>query len=295
MSKVAIIGRPNVGKSTLFNRLVGRKLALVDDQPGVTRDRREGEARLIDLSFTVVDTAGLEEGDPETLAGRMRAQTETALTDCDAILFVVDARAGITAADRHFAAAVRRAGKPVIVIANKAEGLAGRDGAYEAFGLGLGDPILFSAEHGEGLSELYDTLLEALPAAARLDPDEEDEAEPLVLGEEEDGSELDAAKPLRIAVLGRPNAGKSTLLNHILGEDRLLTGPEPGITRDSIGSRPNGADASSSSSTPRACAGSRASSRRSRSSRSPTRCARCASPRSSCCCSTRRSRSRSRT
>ena len=234
MSKVAIIGRPNVGKSTLFNRLVGRKLALVDDQPGVTRDRREGEGRIADLAFTIVDTAGLEEGDPETLAGRMRAQTETALLDCDAILFVVDARAGITAGDRHFAAAVRRAGKPVIVIANKAEGQAGREGAYEAFGLGLGDPIVFSAEHGEGLGDLYDALVEVLPADARLDPDEEDEGEPLVLGEEEDGSELDPEKPLRIAVLGRPNAGKSTLLNHILGEDRLLTGPEPGITRDSI-------------------------------------------------------------
>ncbi len=235
MSKVAIIGRPNVGKSTLFNRLVGRKLALVDDQPGVTRDRREGEARLLDLAFTVVDTAGLEEGDPETLAGRMRAQTETALADCDAILFLVDARAGITGADRHFAAAVRRAGKPIIVIANKAESGAGRAGAYEAFTLGLGEPIAFSAEHGEGLGELYDALAEALPPAARLDPDEEEEPEPLALGEEEDGSELDATKPLRIAVLGRPNAGKSTLLNRILGEDRLLTGPEPGITRDSIG------------------------------------------------------------
>ena len=235
MSKVAIIGRPNVGKSTLFNRLVGKKLALVDDQPGVTRDRREGEARLADLAFTVVDTAGLAEGDAETLAGRMRTQTETALLDCDAILFVVDARAGITAADRHFSAAVRRAGKPAIVVANKAEGLAGRDGAYEAFGLGLGDPIAFSAEHGEGLGELYDALAEALPAAARIDPDEEDEAEPLVLGEEEDGSELDLSKPLRVAVLGRPNTGKSTLLNRILGEERLLTGPEPGITRDSIG------------------------------------------------------------
>ncbi|MBV8441883.1 MAG: ribosome biogenesis GTPase Der [Hyphomicrobiales bacterium] len=235
VSKVAIIGRPNVGKSALFNRLVGKKLALVDDQPGVTRDRREGEARLMDLAFTAVDTAGLAEGDPETLAGRMRAQTETALLDCDAILFVIDARAGITAADRHFAAAVRRAGKPIIVVANKAEGMAGRDGAYEAFGLGLGDPIAFSAEHGEGLGDLYDALLEALPTAARLDPDEEEEPAPLVLGEEEDGSELDPAKPLRIAVLGRPNSGKSTLLNRILGEDRLLTGPEPGITRDSIG------------------------------------------------------------
>jgi GTP-binding protein len=164
----------------------------------------------------------------------MRAQSETALVGCDAVLFVVDARAGITAADRHFAAAVRRAGKPVIVVANKAEGLAGRDGAYEAFSLGLGDPIVFSAEHGEGVGELYDALAEVLPAA-RSDLIEGEAAEPLVLGEEEDGSELDLSKPLRTAVLGRPNAGKSTLLNRILGEDRLLTGPEPGITRDSIG------------------------------------------------------------
>jgi GTPase len=234
-AKIAIIGRPNVGKSTLFNRLVGRKLALVDDEPGVTRDRREGEGRIADLAFTIVDTAGLEEGDPETLAGRMRAQTEMALIDCDAILFVLDARAGVTNADRHFAQAVRRADKPIIVIANKAESAAGKAGVYEAFSLGLGDPIAFSAEHGEGLGELYDALVEALPPAARLDPDEEDDAEPLVLGEEEDGSELNLAKPLRIAVLGRPNAGKSTLINRILGQDRLLTGPEPGITRDSIG------------------------------------------------------------
>src|SRR5271165_2405937 len=233
-AKVAIIGRPNVGKSTLFNRLVGRKLALVDDEPGVTRDRREGEAKLADLAFTIIDTAGLEEGDPETLAGRMRMQTEAALADCDAILFVVDARAGLNPADRHFAAAVRRAGKPIIVVANKAEGRA-RDGVYDAFSLGLGDPIAFSAEHGEGLGELYDALVEVLPPAARLVQEEEDEAEPLLLGEEEDGSELDVTKPLRIAVLGRPNAGKSTLINHILGQDRLLTGPEPGITRDSIG------------------------------------------------------------
>ena len=234
-AKVAIIGRPNVGKSTLFNRLVGRRLALVDDEPGVTRDRREGEARLADLAFTIVDTAGLEEGDLETLVGRMRAQTEAALMDCDAILFVVDARAGLTSADRHFAQSLRRAGKPIIVIANKAEGGSGRDGVYEAFSLGLGEPIALSAEHGEGLSELYDALVEVLPPAARLDPDEESEPKPLVLGEEEDGSELDLAKPLRIAVLGRPNAGKSTLINRILGQDRLLTGPEPGITRDSIG------------------------------------------------------------
>ena len=234
-AKVAIIGRPNVGKSTLFNRLVGRRLALVDDEPGVTRDRREGEARLADLAFTIVDTAGLEEGDPETLAGRMRAQTEAALNDCDAILFVVDARAGLTPTDRHFAHAARRADKPIIVVANKAEGASGRDGVYEAFTLGLGEPIAFSAEHGEGLGELYDALAAVLPPEARLGQDEEREPEPLVLGEEEDGSELDLSKPLRIAVLGRPNAGKSTLINRILGEDRLLTGPEPGITRDSIG------------------------------------------------------------
>jgi GTPase len=233
--RVAIIGRPNVGKSTLFNRLVGRKLALVDDEPGVTRDRREGDARLADLAFTIVDTAGLEEGDSATLAGRMRAQTEAALADCDAILFVFDARAGLTAADRHFASAVRRAGKPIIVIANKAEGLAGRDGLYEAFSLGLGDPIALSAEHGEGLGDLYDALAAVLPPAARVEENDGSEAEQLTLGEEEDGSELDLAKPLRIAVLGRPNAGKSTLVNRILGEERLLTGPEPGITRDSIG------------------------------------------------------------
>jgi GTP-binding protein len=232
-AKVAIIGRPNVGKSTLFNRLVGRKLALVDDTPGVTRDRREGDARLGDLAFTIVDTAGLEEGDAESLAGRMRAQTETAVVDCDAILFMIDARAGLTPTDRHFAQLVRRADKPIILLANKAEGHAGRDGAYEAFGLGLGDPILFSAEHGEGLGDLYEALVAALPVFARVDEDE-DEPPPLVLGEEEDGSEVDVTRPLRIAVLGRPNAGKSTLLNRILGEDRLLTGPEPGLTRDSI-------------------------------------------------------------
>jgi GTPase len=233
-AKVAIIGRPNVGKSTLFNRLVGRKLALVDDTPGVTRDRREGEARLGDLSFTIIDTAGLEEGEAATLAGRMRAQTEAALSDCDAILFLIDARAGLTPTDRHFAQAVRRVGKPILLIANKAEGRAGQAGAYEAFDLGLGEPLPVSAEHGEGLGELYDALAAALPAEARQD-EREEEGSPLELGEEEDGSEVDLSKPLRIAVLGRPNAGKSTLLNRILGQDRLLTGPEPGLTRDSIG------------------------------------------------------------
>ena len=233
-AKVAIIGRPNVGKSTLFNRLVGRKLALVDDSPGVTRDRREGDARLGDLVFTVIDTAGLEEGEATTLAGRMRAQTEAALEGCDAILFLVDARAGLTPIDRHFAQLIRRAGKPILLIANKAEGKAGDAGALEAFGLGLGEPIAISAEHGDGFGELYDALAAALPPAARDEEDDED-GPPLELGDEEDGSEVDVAKPLRIAVLGRPNAGKSTLLNRILGEDRLLTGPEPGLTRDSIG------------------------------------------------------------
>ena len=233
-AKVAIIGRPNVGKSTLFNRLVGKKLALVDDAPGVTRDRREGEARLGDLSFTIIDTAGLEEGEAATLAGRMRAQTEAALADCDAILFLVDARVGLTPVDRHFAQLARRAGKPILLVANKAEGKAGAAGAYEAFSLGLGEPLPLSAEHGEGLGELRDALAAVLPPEAR-DEESEEERPPLELGEEEDGSEVDLSKPLRIAVLGRPNAGKSTLLNRILGHDRLLTGPEPGLTRDSIG------------------------------------------------------------
>jgi GTPase len=233
-AKVAIIGRPNVGKSTLFNRLIGRKMALVDDAPGVTRDRREGAGGLGDLAFTVVDTAGLEEGEATTLAGRMRAQTEAALADCDAILFLIDARAGVTPTDRHFARLARRAGKPIVLLANKAEGKAGESGAYEAFSLGIGEPLPISAEHGEGLGALYDALAAALPASARVEEEEEAPA-PLELGEEEDGSEADPTKPLRIAVLGRPNSGKSTLLNRILGEDRLLTGPEPGLTRDSIG------------------------------------------------------------
>ncbi len=234
MFTVAIIGRPNVGKSTLFNRLVGKKLALVDDRPGVTRDRREGEARLGDLRFTIVDTAGLEEGNATSLSGRTRAQTEAAIVAADAIFFVVDARVGLTPDDRAFAALVRRAGKPLILIANKAEGRAGGDGAIEAYQLGLGDPVALSAEHGDGMAELYSSLLEALPEQTAAP--EEDEAEaPKKFDEEEDGSELDVSKPLRIAVVGRPNAGKSTLLNHILGENRLLTGPEAGLTRDAIG------------------------------------------------------------
>ncbi len=231
---VAIIGRPNVGKSTLFNRLVGKKLALVDDQPGVTRDRRAGEAKLGDLAFTIIDTAGLEEGGGETLVGRMRSQTEAAIEDADAIFFVMDARVGVTPEDRHFAALVRRAGKPLIVIANKAEGRAGEAGAYDAFALGLGDPIALSAEHGDGFAELYASLLKALPEETALVEEDADKTERLVLADDEDGSELDPTKPLRIAIVGRPNAGKSTLINRLIGEDRLLVGPEAGITRDSI-------------------------------------------------------------
>ena len=233
MFTIAIIGRPNVGKSTLFNRLVGRKLALVDDRPGVTRDRREGEGKLGDLRFTVVDTAGLEGGDAASLPGRTRAQTEAAIEAADGLFFVVDARVGLTPDDRAFAALVRRAGKPLILIANKAEGRAGGDGAIEAYQLGLGDPIPLSAEHGDGFSELYAALLEALPEQTAL-VEEEDVEEARTFDNEEDGSELDVTKPLRIAVIGRPNAGKSTLLNTIIGAERLLTGPEAGLTRDSI-------------------------------------------------------------
>ena len=220
---IAIIGRPNVGKSTLFNRLVGQKLALVDDEPGVTRDRREGEARLGDLEFTIIDTAGLDEGTKGSLTARMQEQTETAIKLADALMFVVDARAGLTPTDRVFADFARRADKPVLLLANKSEGKHGDAGAMEAYALGLGDPIQISAEHGEGLGELYDALRALLPERG----DEDDEAE----DQAEDDS---ATRPIRVAIVGRPNAGKSTLINHLLGEERLLTSPEAGTTRDSI-------------------------------------------------------------
>jgi GTP-binding protein len=220
---VAIVGRANVGKSTLFNRLIGRRSALVDDQPGVTRDRREGEARLGDLEFTAIDTAGIEEAAPESLTGRMRAQTETAIASADAVMFLMDARAGVMPSDREIAQLVRKSGKPAILVANKSEGRAGRSGVYEAYALGLGEPIAVSAEHGEGLSELYDALRAALPEqTASADEADGEEAEP------------QEGRPIRIAVVGRPNAGKSTLVNRLLGEERLLTGPEAGITRDTI-------------------------------------------------------------
>ena len=216
--RVAIVGRPNVGKSPLFNRLVGRKLALVDDQPGVTRDRREGEARIGDLDFIAIDTAGLDEAAPESLAGRMRAQTEAAVRAADLSLFLIDARAGITPLDAYFADMLRTIGKPVVLVANKAEGKAGESGVLESFSLGLGDPIAISAEHGEGMADLRD----ALAAHAGIEDGEGEEA----------GEEADRA--IRVAVVGRPNAGKSTLINRMIGEERLLTGPEAGITRDSI-------------------------------------------------------------
>ncbi|WP_131859086.1 ribosome biogenesis GTPase Der [Bosea sp. BK604] len=227
---VAIIGRPNVGKSTLFNRLVGKKLALVDDRPGVTRDRREGEASLGHLRFTVIDTAGLEEADKDSLAGRMRAQTETAIAQADVILFMIDARLGLTPMDQPFADLVRRSGKPVILLANKAEGNKGTDGVFEAYTLGLGDPVPFSAEHGEGTAD----LLEALAPFIAMPEDDEDEQDWAEAPAGDVDEEDDPSKPLRVTIIGRPNAGKSTLVNRIIGEDRLLTGPEAGITRDTI-------------------------------------------------------------
>src|SRR5450432_3890321 len=227
---IAIVGRPNVGKSTLFNRLVGRRTALVDDQPGVTRDRREGEGHLGDLDFTVIDTAGLEESAPESLSGRMRAQTETAISQADAIFFMIDVRAGATPDDRAFANLVRKSGKPAILIANKAEGAAAEARRLEAYELGLGEPVAISAEHNEGLADLYDALCAALPAhtAKQAVPEPETDAEARAEAWQS------SSHPIRVAIVGRPNAGKSTLVNRLLGEERLLTSAEAGTTRDSI-------------------------------------------------------------
>jgi GTP-binding protein len=216
---VAIVGRPNVGKSTLFNRLVGKRLALVDDRPGVTRDRREGDAKLLGLEFRVIDTAGFEDEDPETLPGRMRVQTEAAVRDADAALFLVDAREGVTPLDEEIGRWLRVETTPVIVVANKAEGNAGESGILDAYRLGLGEPLAISAEHGEGIADLFEALR---PHVEHEHPDDADEG---------------GQHPLKLAIVGRPNAGKSTLVNRMIGEERMITGPEAGITRDSISVR----------------------------------------------------------
>jgi len=229
--EVVIIGRPNVGKSTLFNRLVGKKLALVDDQPGVTRDRRMGDANIAGLKFTIVDTAGWEDEDELSLPGRMRKQTEASLAGADAALFVIDARAGLTPLDEEIARYLREQEVPVVVVANKAEGAAGESGAMEAYALGLGEPLAMSAEHGEGIADLFGGLWPIIGAAS----EEWEEAQDIARAEAQAMDEEDRPLgPLKLAIVGRPNAGKSTLINRLLGEDRLLTGPEAGITRDSI-------------------------------------------------------------
>ncbi len=220
--KVVVVGRPNVGKSTLFNRLVGKRTAIVHPTPGVTRDRREGRARLGPLRFTIIDTAGLEEADPDSLVGRMQDQTRRALEGADAILLVIDAQFGLTLLDRHFAKAMRKLPTPVILIANKAESKAAIVGVAESHALGLGDPVALSAEHGQGLGALYDALAPLVEAAESG-------------AEEADAAEGDAA--LALAIVGRPNVGKSTLVNRLLGEERVLTGPEPGVTRDAVTAR----------------------------------------------------------
>ena len=217
---VTILGRPNVGKSTLFNRLVGRKIALVDDQPGVTRDRREGIAQIADLSFRVFDTAGLDDAKKETLEARMSAQAEMAVHEADLVFFVIDARVGITPIDRLFAEKIRKFGKPVRLVANKAEARMAEAGVLESYSLGFGEPLAISAEHGEGMESLYDAVAPLMPEAAAISEEETEEAE--------------LTRPLRLAIIGQPNAGKSTLVNTMLGEERMLTGPEAGITRDAI-------------------------------------------------------------
>ncbi len=233
---LAIIGRPNVGKSTLFNRLVGKRLAIVDDTPGVTRDRREAEASISDLKFHILDTAGLEDATDDSIESRMRQQTEQAVLDADVALLLIDGRAGVTPTDSHFAQWLRTQNTPVILGVNKCEGKQAEAGMYEAYSLGLGDPIALSAEHGLGLDELYDALV---PFRDKAEAEAADNGDLLPLrdsGEEQDDEEV-LASPLQLAIVGRPNAGKSTLVNRLLGEDRMLTGPEAGITRDAIASK----------------------------------------------------------
>jgi GTP-binding protein len=231
MPTIAIVGRPNVGKSTLFNRLTGKRSALVSDMPGLTRDRRQGEADVWGHKVTLIDTAGLEDAAAGSIAARMRAQSEAALRSADLVLFVLDARDGVVPDDAAFARVVRSAGVPAILVANKCEGRAGADGFYEAFQLGLGEPIAVSAEHGEGMGDLSAAILAALGLEAKLkrrrDRDDPDEpAEPQ--------EEVALNQPIRVAIVGRPNAGKSTLVNALLGEERMITGPEPGLTRDAV-------------------------------------------------------------
>jgi GTP-binding protein len=228
---VAIVGRPNVGKSTLFNRLVGKRLAIVDDTPGVTRDRREGQGRISDLKFSIIDTAGLEDAMDDSLEARMREQTTLALNEADVALMLVDARAGVTPLDSHFGRWIRQQGVPLILVANKCEGRAGIPGLAESYGLGLGEPLAFSAEHGQGLSELYDALLPYAEKDTEKDDDEDAAELPNDYGDDEDDN---ANRPISMAIVGRPNVGKSTLVNRLLGEERMLAGPEAGITRDSI-------------------------------------------------------------
>jgi GTP-binding protein len=229
LPQVVIIGRPNVGKSTIFNRLVGKRIALVDDQPGVTRDRRFGDVSLLGLDFQVVDTAGWEDDDPESLPGRMRAQTEVSLKGADVALFVIDSRAGLTPLDEEIARWLRGQNVPVLLLANKAEGRSGDDGIMESYALGFGDPIPFSAEHGLGTVDLFEGLRPLIEKEQPAEDEFEDE-----LAEPAEEEEHDSSAPLSLAIVGRPNAGKSTLINRLLGENRLLTGPEAGITRDSI-------------------------------------------------------------
>ena len=218
--RIAIIGRPNVGKSTLFNRLVGRKIALVDNMPGLTRDRKEGKVKLSERDIVVVDTAGLEEGETASISNRMRIQSEAALYESDLALFIVDARAGVTPADEMFAEIARRSGKPLILVANKIEGRVSEEGLYEAYSLGLGEPVALSAEHGRGVTDLMERVESELDNITPIDGD--------------DGTLDDGSRPIRVAIVGRPNAGKSTLVNALLGEDRMITGPEAGLTRDSV-------------------------------------------------------------
>ncbi|WP_081446223.1 ribosome biogenesis GTPase Der [Hyphomicrobium denitrificans] len=233
---VAIVGRPNVGKSTLFNRLTGTRAALVSDLPGLTRDRRDGVTDLFGVNLRLIDTAGLEEARQGSIADRMRKQTEQAIEAADLVLFVIDARAGVTGADTSFARIARQSGKPVVLVANKAEGRKGTDGVLDAFSLGLGAPIAISAEHGEGIGDLATDIFAALglkiPKTGKKGRDDDD---PAAAGDAKTRPPA-PARPIRVAIVGRPNAGKSTLVNALLGEDRMITGPEPGLTRDSVAS-----------------------------------------------------------